>query len=1798
MTLTVEQLKRLFPGPGEDFVLPTSLLDMAGLYLLLKVGEALTVGAPVTVDAEALTVSGALPVISPSASITLEFIPDDKRVEITGVRVTAVLGVSAREVAEAFGVSLSGVPDALVPQVESVGVWYDFTDEHVVAWARTGSFRLVLASVQASPAVGVVQIKDLEYRLSDLPVVGPYLTDVVDFGVTGLGMAVTTSSMTGDAAAAIENAIALARADVNRPVLPPDGLTRGLSTLIGYELDGSTELVSLPVAGSGTRSGGVELVDLDFRLGLLTCQKLTAAYDPDNATVELRLAASLDVGNVSLSALGLGTDIPLTSLPPRPSWHFDELALRVGNEFGLTFTVVPPDTRLAGVLRAEWDGEITAVQVAEQFGVDLSAAPEALVPVLTGLGLWCDIRAKQFVVSARTGSFQLVLASVEGTGLVGVVQLRDLEYRLSDLPVIGPHVPGDLDVGVVSLSMTVCQLPVSGDAAAALENAIIDAGVSIDPPVLPADGLARGLSLLVGYEVAGDRRMAVVPIASGARSGSVELIDLDFEVGLLKCRSLTAGYDVDTATVALRLAASIEVGTVSLSAVGLGADITLTGPPPEVRWHFDQLVLKVGDEFALTFEVRPPQRRLAGVLQAEWTGSLTAVDAAGAFGVDLSSVPPLLVPELRSLGLWCDFAAKQFVVSAETGSFRLVLALVADSGLVGLVQVQDVEYLLSDLPLVGPLVPDEVDLGVVSLGMAAAGSAVTPELAESINEAITAGSGEGWPRVPAAGVASGLSLLVGYVVAGAEGLVGVGLVGGGARSSGVGIIDLDFSAPPFTCRRLTVSYAEPDVQVRLDASLDLAGVSARTEGLGFDVALSGGGPQVVWRFDSVVLTAGDFTAVFALRQPPGGDGTRVLSATWQPEGGASAAELVKALGIDVTGLPQQLVPTLDGVSVRYDLDTRELVLTARTARLGWMFASVSPDGGQRRSALAVRAAVAARASQLPLIGEAITEDRDIALTSIQFGYASARWTSEQVAALNTTLDGLDQNDPPGLPRLLDEPLDPGVLIWALLTADGEELPPLVLRVDPRPSRALAPGTPSPVPVSDSVGVSADGVVLGRELIALSQDRERSSQDVGRVFGPVRIRKVSLGYGNGLLFIAFDATLTMGPVQLDTIGLGLGLDSGFNVKPVLQGAGLRVDQPPLKVTGALVVREDDAFAIYIAGAIVVETGFFALQAAGSYARSRDGWSSVFLFGEIAAVGGAALVEAPPFTLTAVSAGFGVNSTLRLPAIAELGEFPLIARLSERAPEASPQEALEALAAWISPAQGRFWAAVGVEFALFKFIATRALAAVEFGDDLKVMLLGRTSVTFPRDTKPGKKVHARIDIDLKLAYQQSRGLLSLDVAVGDGSFVFDPACRLTGGIAIYLWTAGEHAGDFVITAGGYHPRFTENLPGYYPTPARLGFTWSPDSKIMVKAEGYTALTPHAFMVGGRLAATYTSGLLSAWFTAYLDVLIQWRPFYLEASLGISIGVAFTIKVLFVKVRVSIEVGIDLALWTPPFGGRVTVKVWFVSFSFDIGSKRAELDAALWPEVHEQLPEPLSITPVAGLLADVDAGELAARRADGDPVLVAAAGLVFTVDTVIPATAIHLNQDTDYATAPHDRISIRPMRKDREIASELVVTVTKVGDADYVVSDDDWTVEVIKRGAPAALWGRPLAKPDDALEQEALLPDQLAGLRFEVKLPETAGEIGPVTSAALQVTRMPDGHTPLRNSGKQGPVPLSTPGSIETIADTVNTSTTARRTGAYRALHRLGLAPGASGAALPRYADKARDYLVSSPLTTTAR
>lgn len=879
----------------------------------------------------------------------------------------------------------------------------------------------------------------------------------------------------------------------------------------------------------------------------------------------------------------------------------------------------------------------------------------------------------------------------------------------------------------------------------------------------------------------------------------------------------------------------------------------------------------------------------------------------------------------------------------------------------------------------------------------------------------------------------------------------------------------------------------------------------------------------------VVDFTGDFGADAA--------GSR-LTLEWASEQGIPMQDLMAALGVDLPDLPKALRPELQALSVRYDSATGEVLLTAATERTGWVYASRpgTGAGSPRSTAAAVRARLGARASDLPLVGEAMPPGADLVLDAIVFTSTPTGWTADQAALLNSALDQADSAAERRLPRFAaDRAAGPGTAVQIELSIGGVSQVPLVL------------------PITTGAGGALVAVPLGP--LAVRAADEGWSRELDLVFGPVRFSGIGIGFADGQIFVALDAVLSVGPVRLILMGLGLGIDGELDVAPRLRGAGVQLDQPPLRISGMVERRTGSEVAPGLkeqfVGLAAIETGFFALNAAGSYAKAVDGWSSLFLFGEISG-GEQGLFGPPPFRVIAISLGFGVNSTVRTPTIDQVGEFPLVNRLDGVGSGDTPAQVLEKLAGpggWITPREGQYWGAGGIEFSSFEFLRSRALLLVEGGESWKVLLIGRTTIDLPR-SKAAKKPIARIVIDLAIGYHHDQGLFSMDAVIAPGSYVIDPAAELTGGLSLYIWgqdrTALGGGKGFVFTLGGYHKNFKK--PDYYPDPPRVGWRWA-IGPVAIRGQVYAALTDGAFMAGGELSANYDKGhgiQLQAWFTAWLDALVQWKPFYFDLSMGLNIGVAATVKVLFIRVRVSLEVGVELDLWGPPIGGRAKIKVWFISFTVEFGTGRDGVPAIDWAEFSVQLPAPLSIAPLRGLLVDVDPEESAIRSAAGEPLLVSMDGFAVRTEAAVPASRIVFNGQTFEGTAT-DTIDIRPMGpKGQGVASEHHVTLHWNDSPDYY-TPTGWGVAVYRQDMPKAMWGKPLGKPSDVLDgSDGLLSGCLAGLTFEIPKPELAPAVGWVDAEALDVDGLPDAPIPQLGSTAQGPPSTPDDGSIATIVD----------------------------------------------------
>ncbi|MFI9724033.1 DUF6603 domain-containing protein [Streptomyces sp. NPDC052396] len=838
-----------------------------------------------------------------------------------------------------------------------------------------------------------------------------------------------------------------------------------------------------------------------------------------------------------------------------------------------------------------------------------------------------------------------------------------------------------------------------------------------------------------------------------------------------------------------------------------------------------------------------------------------------------------------------------------------------------------------------------------------------------------------------------------------------------------------------------------------------------------------------------------------------GDPTgRVLTARWTGTPGITSRELAGALGLSVpAGVPTGLLPTLTSVGLRYDTTAGRLLLAATTEAGGGIVAASVP-GTPRSLVLLVAANISdlkpTKLSQLPLVGDQIPASVDVGITGIQFLVTGNALSAAQVQQVNADLDAVGwtggklPDSGSGLPK--------GALLTLPYEIAGQAQDPLALSFGGGGQQQLA--------VRDRSGGGPESAAW---------------VDIGRSFGPLHLQRIGAGFDSGKVLVMFDASMGASGFTLGVIGLGIALDlDTMSAAPLLQGLALDLRRDPLHIAGALVNRQPppEGYTILVEGLLIVEMPRFGALVLGAYHRRSDGMTSFFAFGRLKGTFGGP----PPFRVTGFALGFGYNSSVRVPEQTEIAQFPLVSGLDGELPD-DPLATLPLLTGganpWVSPAEGQIWLAGGIDFTSFEFVQARVLLLVEAGNSLTLALIGRANASFPQK---GAKKYARIGVDLRVVYQSARGELAASAQLVD-SYVIDPSCVLTGGFAFYSWFGpSSHAGDFVLTVGGYHPDY-KPVPQHYPIVPRLGFTWSVGSAVTVSGGAYFALTPNAVMAGGSLDVRYKAGNVEAWLTAQAHLLIQWAPLHFRA--GISIRVGARVKLLF---TLSGEIGASLDLWGPPTGGTVTAKFVFIKVTVKFGASLSGPDALTWDEFRAQLlpPEaPLTAHPLLGLLTDSDADPAlrAARiKAGTEPWLADPSGFSFAVSTVVPTAKVRFNERDPEGESTVD---IRPM-KQKGIDGLLHLTVEysntrrrQLASWRALPNEGKWRVDTEHGEVPFALWGDPDVPQKDTLGQAPLL-DHLTGLRVTVPGPRVNGQdLGPIAEGDLAWEKLnPDATLPL--------------------------------------------------------------------------
>ncbi len=769
--------------------------------------------------------------------------------------------------------------------------------------------------------------------------------------------------------------------------------------------------------------------------------------------------------------------------------------------------------------------------------------------------------------------------------------------------------------------------------------------------------------------------------------------------------------------------------------------------------------------------------------------------------------------------------------------------------------------------------------------------------------------------------------------------------------------------------------------------------------------------------------------------------------------------------------------------------------------------TVAANGSEAESAVLFGVDLGAKVklSDLPIVGSALPADQAIGFESLRIILATADVKQASVASLDELLENTSVKPLSDVSGNGDGKggLKQGCNITAELLF-GKLSHTLSLPI--KGGIEKSPQEPTAVEQPGGGQAAAPAKIEGTDSLAKTDDGTKWFE-IGKSLGPVSVQRIGLGYAEGRVGIKFDASLQLSALTFTLDGLGMTYPVDKFTEPsqflkhvqfTLDGMGLALGNGPIEIGGSLVrVPPTSALRqLELEGTLLIRSTAFTFSAFGSYI-DENGTISVMAFVVLLAELGDPTATGA-FLVTGLAFGFGVNRTLMLPTIEQVQNFPLIKAAMGEDSFAARKQLPGQLREYVSPAPGNFWIAAGIKFNSFGIVDSFLLVSVSWGAEIEIGLLGLSRMSAPTRVTPDKTI-ACAELALRGVIRIAEGLIQFEARLTENSFIFSNDCRLTGGFAFCVWFKGPHAGDFVISLGGYHPAFQR--PGHYPLVPRVGMQLQLGTELSITGEAYFALTPSCMMAGGKLCAVFKSGGIEAWFIAYADFLLNWQPFYYQAEMGITLGIALRLG----AIAIRLEASVDLRLQGPPFGGEARVQLWIISFTIPFGEPASRpkpltpaqfiekclpvpksLPAANAPSQVPPQPDVLSVRITGGLLreqeVDMTTGEnvtehtpQARKRTHR---IVNAHQLSLTVQSVIPCTEFEgLGKDLESieATNPKTGVEeascgIRPMGE-RVLHSLLSVELLRTDGA----KREKVQVSAIAGNVPDALWGKCVKQGD---------------------------------------------------------------------------------------------------------------------------
>lgn len=585
-------------------------------------------------------------------------------------------------------------------------------------------------------------------------------------------------------------------------------------------------------------------------------------------------------------------------------------------------------------------------------------------------------------------------------------------------------------------------------------------------------------------------------------------------------------------------------------------------------------------------------------------------------------------------------------------------------------------------------------------------------------------------------------------------------------------------------------------------------------------------------------------------------------------------------------------------------------------------------------------------------------------------------------------------------------------------------------------------------------------------------------------GPFTIKRIGAAAkqeGNEYkVFLYVDTKMSFSVVDIELMGLSVGIPvsalTSFrlsNLKKLefgMMGLGISFQKGPLSISGCF-LRTKGPRDRYDGG-VMIKFMEFQFVGIGSYTTTEDGKASLFLYLMV----GAPIGGVGAFFVTGLAAGFGVNRGIRIPDVKNVRNFPLVSMVMEERKPLDINEAMAEMKSCIYESGGEYFIAAGIRFTTYELLNTFALAIVSFGKEFQIQLLGLSSISLPPKS-PYPFLYAELAIKAVIA--PAKGFFSFEAALTSASYLFHKDCRLTGGFAFYLWFSGEHKGDFVISLGGYHPKFKK--PAHYPSVDRVGVSWKIGNNLSLQGQGYFAVTSTAIMAGGAISFLFEMGNLKAWFSANADFLISWAPFYYDIDVGISVGVSYTLKIWFVRVNLKVELGARLHLFGPEFAGSVYISWHIISFTIRFGNQSPKPAPLSYTEFKDKfLKEPLKLQIADGLQGEYKNGN--------DTIsLVNIKKAAFRFESRLPLTTVILGSEgqgsrQEELALPNTPVGVLPMGEGKRLytVNTILLYRKKTGTGGETHFEEIREIsglmkaEVTKENLPYALWGTKECSP----------------------------------------------------------------------------------------------------------------------------